>query len=190
MKQLKMLRDLKEIPELYQPEGFTLRNFRPGEELIWVDVCKNGLLGENAGMEAWDHCIVGIEGIVPERDIFFYCDENDTPVATFCVYLLPNGWGNMHMVAAKPEARGHHLGRAIASKTLQELKARLGENGYACLTTDEWRLPAVVGYLRGGYHPVLLEPEMQQRWQGACDAVNIHGIEMWDPDGNPTGIIL
>lgn len=190
MKQLKMLRDLKEIPELYQPEGFTLRKYVPGDEMAWLEICKHGLVEENAGLECWKEFMLDIEGVVPERDVFFYCDAEGVPVATFAVYTLPNGRGNMHMVAAKPEARGNHLGWAIVTKVLQETKDRLGENGYACLTTDEWRNSAVAVYLRGGYHPLLLEPEMQQRWQGACDDVNIHGVEMWDDNGCPTGIVL
>ncbi len=190
MKQLKMLRDLKEIPEVYQPESFTLRKFIPGDEEAWMEICKHGLLEENDGIEQWQKCMLDIEGLVPERDVFFYCDAEGVPVATFAVYTLPNGWGNMHMVAAKPEARGNHLGWAIVTKVLQETQARLGKDGYASLTTDEWRKSAVSVYLRGGYHPLLLEPEMQQRWQGACDDVNFHGVEMWDIDGRPTGIVL
>ena len=65
-----------------------------------------------------------------------------------------------------------------------------GENRLVELTTDDFRVPAVVGYLRGGFHPVLYDEGMEERWRALCDMLNMHGTEMLDIEGKPTGIIL
>jgi len=58
------------------------------------------------------------------------------------------------------------------------------------LTTDDWRIPAIVGYLKAGFHPVLYDEGMEERWRAVCDKLDIHGIEMLDEKGQGTGIIL
>lgn len=190
MKQLRMLRDLEQLPELFNPEGFTLRNFRPGDENVWVEICKHGLLEQTDGVECWARDMLSVP-LVPEKDVFFFCDGDGRPVATFAGYVQENGVGNVHMVAARPEYKGRKLGWAMVTQILHKMKADMPEPGSLLgLRTDDWRRPACVGYLRGGFHPVLFDEGMQERWQEVCDRLNIHGIEMWDLEGNPTGIIL
>jgi len=189
--QLKMLRNLDEIPEVYTPEGFFVRNFREGEEDTWVEICKHGLASESAGRGFWEGSMLVIPTLVPERDVFFICTEDGTPVATFAGYIMENGIANMHMVAALESARGHGLGKTVVTHILAAMKKQMpGKGRLMGLRTDDWRIPAVVGYLKGGFHPVLYDEGMQERWQAVCDNVNIHGVEMWDENGNPTGIIL
>ena len=58
------------------------------------------------------------------------------------------------------------------------------------LTTDDWRIPAIVGYLKGGFQPVEYDEGMVERWTKICNDLNMHGIEMLTEQGEPTGIIL
>lgn len=190
MQQLRMIHKFDHIPDVPVPEGFTVRNFRKGEELIWVGICKNGLLEADAGIEMWEKRIMKtIQD--PEKDVFFICDAEDKPVATYAGYILDDGTGNVHMVAAAPEARGHGLGKFMVSAILKKMdKDVSAETHLLRLRTDDWRIPAVVGYLKGGFHPVLFDEGMQERWQKICGEVHFHGVEMLDLDGNGTGIVL
>ena len=127
----------------------------------------------------------------PEKDVFFVCDETGKPVATFAGYVLADGTGNVHMVAAAPEARGKGLGKYMVSAVLQKMAKEVpAETHMLRLTTHDFRLPAVCGYLKGGFHPVLYDEGMEERWRKVCEELNFHGVEMLNFDGTPTGIIL
>lgn len=188
MTKLKMIHTLKNIPNFTLEEGYTLRFFQPGEEQLWLELCQHGLL-DNMSMENWDTCITAFPTLVPERDLYFICDPSGKPVATTIAFTLPEGDGLLHMVAATPESRGHGLGYAMTVYGIQKL-AKEGEAKLMRLNTDDFRKGAVKVYLRSGFQPVLYDEGMQERWQALCDEFNIHGVEMLDLEGNPTGIIL
>ncbi len=192
MKQLMMYHTLDRIPDVSVQDGFFIRNWQPGEEDVWVEICRCGLCSPDAGREAWDGAILGREGLVPEKDVFFVCRaETGEPAATITGYVHPDGMGDIHMVACRYDARGHKIGEAMLSHAMKKLKAEMpGEGRLVRLTTDDFRVPAVVGYLRGGFHPVLYDEGMEERWRALCDKLAIHGTEMLDLDGRPTGIIL
>ena len=158
MRQLMMIHLLDNIPNKAAPEGFFIRNWTPGEEEIWVEICKYGLLG---------------------------------PVATITGYVREDGVGDIHMVACREDARGHGIGEYMLSHAMRKLKADLPGDGHRVeLTTDDWRIPAIVGYLRGGFHPVEYDEGMFDRWTKICQDIRMHGIEMLTETGERTGIIL
>lgn len=191
MEQLRMINKMNTIPAFSIEEGFSIRFYQEGDIAPWVEICKHGLLGENDGMEAWDTCMLAIKELVPERDVFFVCDKENVPVATSTALVLENGVGLLHMVAAKPEARGHKLGWSMTAYAMNKLDKEMPkENRIVRLKSDDWRLPAVLGYLRAGFQPVLFDVDMDTRWKKICDTLNFHGVEMLDDEGNPTGVIL
>lgn len=191
MQQLMMLHRMEQIADHPIPAGWTIRNWHEGEIGIWTEICKNGLVAPNDTGEAWKQAILGRENLVPERDIFFVCRENDIPEATLTAYVHPDGIGDIHMVAAAPSIRGQNVGRIMLSYGMRKLgremtwRPRITE-----LTTDDHRIPAIVGYLKGGFQPVDYDTDMIERWQKICNALNIHGVEMLNIHGEPTGIIL
>ena len=66
--------------------------------------------------------------------------------------------GRVDFVAADPAHKGHRLGLAVCSAVMRYLADR----GYprAMLTTDDWRLPAIVTYLRVGFRPHYCREDM------------------------------
>ena len=192
MRQLMMIHTLDRVPDIVPEEGFFIRNWKPGEEENWLEICRCGLCAEDAGMGVWDSAILGRETLKPERDTFFVCrKDTGEPVATITGYVMPDGRGDIHMVACKYTARGHKIGEAMLSHAMKKLKAEMpGEGRLVELTTDDFRVPAVVGYLRGGFHPVLYDEGMEERWRALCDMLHMHGIEMLDENGKGTRIIL
>jgi GNAT superfamily N-acetyltransferase len=82
-------------------------------------------------------------------------------------YLIgPERSGGTHVVAADPAHKGHRLGLAVCSGVVRYLADR----GYprAMLTTDDWRLPAIVTYLRVGFRPNYCREDMPGRWRAVC----------------------
>lgn len=191
MEQLRMINKMGTIPPFTIADGYTIRMYQEGDVPAWVDICHHGLIGENEGLEAWDAYMLSIKELVPERDVFFVCDPEGTPIATCTAFIQANGVALMHMLAAKPEARGHKLGWAMTTFSMNKLDKEMPkENRMLRLKSDDWRLPAVLSYLRAGFQPVLFDVDMDTRWQKVCDNLNFHGVEMLDDDGNPTGVIL
>ena len=92
MRQLMMIHLLDAIPDKPVPEGFFIRNWQPGEEMIWVEICKYGLCGPDAGIEAWNGAILDRKTIDPARDVFFVCRQSDgVPVATVTGFVREDG---------------------------------------------------------------------------------------------------
>ena len=192
MKQLMMYHTLDKIPDIPVTPGFFIRNWRPGEEEAWLKIVRCGLSGPDADIGTWNGAILGRENLRPETDTFFVCRAEDgDPVATITGYVHPDGMGDIHMVACRYDARGHKLGEVMLSHAMKKLKNEMpGEGRLVELTTDDFRVPAVVGYLRGGFRPVLYDEGMEERWRALCDMLNMHGTEMLDIEGKPTGIVL
>lgn len=191
MKQLLMISTMTKLPVFKLAEGFSIRTYQPGDEKAWFDICKHGLLGDDDGIECWETCMLAMENLLPERNVFFVCDKTSNEVATGAYFIKNNGEALLHMIGAKPEARGHQLGTSITAYALNKLSNELlGANRTVRLTTDDWRLSAIKAYLLCGFQPVLYDVGMKERWQVVFDKLNVHGLEMLDEFGLPTGIIL
>ena len=191
MKQLNMISRMENIPAFEIENGYTIRMFGTGDEAVWTEICKNGLLGENDGIESFEKCMLSEKGLVPEKDIFFVCDTDGKEVVTCTAFINANNIGHIHMLAAKPEARGHRLGYAMTVYSLNKLDKEVEKDKrMVWLSTDDWRVSAVKAYLNAGLQPVLYDIDMDKRWKDICDKLDIHGIEMVDENGNPTGVML
>lgn len=193
MEQLRMIHTFDQIPAYTLAEGFSIRFYKPdnGDEDVWIALCKNGLLEANDGIEQWKAAILDMVGLEPQRDTFFVCDSNGVPVATTTAFFMDNETPLIHMVAANPEVKGKGLGLSMTLYALHKLKSEMGDRKMlGRLRTDDWRLPAVLCYLRAGFQPVLFDVGMEERWRAICEKLNFHGVEMLDMAGNPTGIIL
>ncbi len=191
MEQLRMIHRMEQIPAYKPVDGFTLRPYAAGEEGLWTEICKFGLLTEEEGIECWDKYMLAMENLIPARDVFLIWDRDGHAVATCTGFVQPAGNGLLHMLAAKPEARGHGLGYSMTAYVLNKLDRELpAERRMVRLKSDDWRLSAVKAYLQCGFQPVLFDVDMDTRWKVICEKLDIHGIEMVDDNGQPTGLIL
>ena len=191
MEQLRMINRMNKIPEVTIADGYTIRMYQDGDIGTWVDICKHGLLQPHEGVEAWDAYMLCFKELVPQRDVFFVCDPKGTPIATCTAFVLNNGEALMHMLAAKPEARGHRLGWSMTAFSLNKLDKEMPKgNRIVRLKTDDWRVSAVRCYLQAGFQPVQFDVDMDKCWKKLCDDLNIHDMEMLNLEGQPTGIRL
>ncbi len=187
MSQLIMFK--KVLPAEY-PEAnadFSFRRFNGSDEdkQAWVDICKGALIGEHNDISAYDRCMTNEVGY-NERYVFIV-ESDGRPVATTSILLWDNNKeARVHMVAAKSECRGKGVGGLLADIA----NAAAYESGCerATLSTDEFRVPAVRSYLRGGFLPVIMDGEMEARWEKWLKENNYENIPAVDKDYNPAKV--
>jgi mycothiol synthase len=151
-----------------EPDYF-LRTFAPGDEAAWI------ALMTRAGFPDWDEerLTAWLPRVLPDGLFLAIHRPTGQVVATAMAVegqeeLHPHG-GELGWVAADPAHRGHGLGRAVCSAVV----ARLLEAGYRriFLKTDDWRLPALVVYLRLGFVPFPYAEDMPERWRKVYEAL-------------------
>ena len=191
MEQLRMIHKLKKLPPYTLAEGFTLRMYQPGDKSAWTDICSYGLLKEEELADGWKNCMDIFETLVAERDVYFICDKSGKAVATSTAFATSETVSLLHMVGALPEARGNGLATSMTAYGIRKMAQEMPDGERMMrLKTDDCRVSAVRAYLLCGFQPVLFDTGMQERWVALCDKLDIHGVEMLDDEGNPTGIIL
>ena len=67
------------------------------------------------------------------------------------------------MVACRETARGKGYGMLLNRIAEYTLKKENMKTAY--LTTDDWRIPAIKGYLKIGFAPDLSTEEFRERWE-------------------------
>ena len=168
------------------PEGYTISQYRtPADKLAWCACCKNGLIEDDAGEEAFDRDITARTDICPERDVFFI-DYQGEHIGTVTAYVFHRDGmtiGDMHMVGIRTDFRGRGLAKYLAQITLGHL-ASFGVH-HIELTTDEWRKGAVKSYLNAGFHPVEYDTGMVERWENELEAIGVDAVEMLRDDTTP-----
>ena len=162
------------------PEGFFVRMFRPGEESVWIDINKCGILGPDAGMESWESMVVKMNGLVPERDILFATLADDIPVATLTAYFRDYCFGVIHMWSARYSFLCRLIGKALLAIGMKKLRETTPPPPFTQLLTDDWRLAAIKVYLDAGFHPVNVSEDMPGRWRKVCETLGIRNVELLD----------
>jgi mycothiol synthase len=157
-------------PEQVLPDGYQLRTYRDEDEAGYLAVM------HAAGFTFFDQEVVQrwLDKVLPDGFFLVVYRSTGQIVATAMAThnpspLHPFG-GELGWVAGSPDHAGKKLGRVVcAAATARFLRA-----GYRriYLKTDDWRLPAIVTYLRLGYVPFLHAPDMAERWQAVCARLN------------------
>lgn len=156
----------EEPPPVHLPPGYTLRTYRRGDEPRFFH------LMALAGWPGWDDEKLQpwLLRIPPECWFMVIHDESGELVASAMGLhdhsdLHPFG-GELGWVAADPAHGGKGLGAAVCAA----VTARLLQAGYTDihLYTEDWRLAALKTYLKLGFLPFLLAPDMAERWRSVC----------------------
>ncbi|MCR5485752.1 MAG: GNAT family N-acetyltransferase, partial [Clostridiales bacterium] len=165
------------------PEGYSITNYSGEDDIAsWIDCCKNGLIGDDAGKEAFVSTIIDHDDLDPFKDVFFLDFDGEHIGTATAVYHPGNRMGEMHMVGIKREYRGKGLIKYLNDVVIDTLLKRGAEFIY--LTTDEWRKAAVKGYLTAGFQPVEYDEGMEERWEKVLTEYDIDSVEMLNEDGS------
>ncbi|MBR2730373.1 MAG: GNAT family N-acetyltransferase, partial [Clostridia bacterium] len=170
------------------PDGFAFSNYQcEADKDAWVEICKNGLVGDDADASAFDGAILDREDVDPFKDVFFL-DYNGEHIGTFTAYIHKDEQvGDFHMVALRTDFRGRGLSKYLSAAACKKLEAE--QCRFILLTTDEWRKGAVKSYLTAGFKPVEYDLNMENRWNAVLEEYGIDSVEMVYEDGTPYKII-
>jgi len=154
-------------PERPLPPGFRVRPYARGDEAAWARLLHdNGELGDwdearVRGMIARDEPKLLLEGA-------FFVEGDHELVATGCTMrhrccvpdreLLEISW-----VGVAPSARGHGLAYVLSRHLLAYWQPRAAADVF--ILTDDWRVPAIVTYLRLGFRPETVHHNQVERWR-------------------------
>jgi mycothiol synthase len=179
---------LAQRPAPVTAPGYELRTYRPGDEDGYLAVMRA------AGFNGFDEEMVAtwVTRALPDG-LFFVAERATgllvaTALATHRPTALHPFGGELGWVAVRPQHRGRRLGTAVCAAAT----ARLLDAGYrrVYLQTDDWRLPALLTYLRLGYVPFLYAADMAERWQSACEALSWpYTPEAWPGNGTEAAAV-
>ena len=189
MAQLKMYRlPADPVEKLILPEGYTVSNYKTEDDkLAWCEICKKGLVDDDAGKEKFDECITSNSDIKLNEDVFFI-DHNGEHIGTITAYHdTKENIGQVHMVGIRTDYRGRGLGKYLNNIAIQHLEKKPVR--FFRLTTDEWRKGAVKSYLTAGFIPVEYNLGMQDRWEKVLEDYNIESVQMVYEDATPYKVI-
>ena len=162
--QLRMMRpDLKDLPPVELPDGYTIRAYQPGDGAHWTRVCVASF-GRKPEDFPFDGMMRRDAPFRPERMFFACCGEE--PVGTTSAWYVPTlmpDAGIVHWVGVVPGHAGRRLGRALVLAALHHMVTE--GRARAILSTDDSRLPAIKSYLNCGFQPLLAHENQRERWR-------------------------
>lgn len=180
MNQLKMIWEKQEIPNYPLSKEYRFRKFKEGDELAWIEVCKQGLVDDIYTIKDFYNKFLAEAG-VDKDSIFFIINQNDDVVATATARKTNDPTkGIVHMVSVRPDFRGKKLSRPI----MMQVMRCFYDTGYesVSLTTDDWRIAAIKIYVDFGFKPILYESDMLTRWEKVLATLSIPEMKAYDID--------
>lgn len=165
---------LADLPPFRLPEGYTCRSFQPGDEAHWERIVKLAFGWERSFRERIQSHFYYRPGRV-----LFLCRDG-VPVATACAWQEPEwgeDWGYLHMVGVDPAFAGQGLGYAVSLAALNRMKEDGKER--AMLETDDFRLPAILTYLKLDFRPDVPDEALLNRWKQAYRELGLpYGVKV------------
>ena len=182
MLQLKMYRKPQNVLFKAAPDGVSVRTYNGTKEdmQLWIDMCKCGILGPDAGEKEYHECITKDTRIDPLNDIYMF--ELDGRVAATITAVIDRETkiGTVHMVDSFEWARGRGIGSYMMFVVLNRLVSEGME--WIQLTTDDFRIAAIKSYIRQGFLPVNNDSDMEERWSKILAEIGMDEIEMLNLD--------
>ncbi|MEX0761358.1 MAG: GNAT family N-acetyltransferase [Dehalococcoidia bacterium] len=160
--QLEMVRpslDRVHVPPM--PEGYDLRQFRPGDETAYEDLFHLAFEDESRLTETIERAL---------EDGFFVVEHVASgELVASCVAMRggsrpsdPSA-GCLGWLVADPSHASRGLGTIVAAVVTNRLAAEGYRRPY--LKTDDFRLAAILIYLKFGWRPFLYREDMESRWR-------------------------
>jgi len=161
--------DLSHLVEPLLTECCSVRTFLPGDEQAWADIMNTGI-GSGWTVETVREQLTGQPQFRPEG--LFFVIRGGRAVASACAWVLDPAereTGILHMVCARPEARGLGLGYALTLMVLRYFRDR----GFrrVRLSTDSSRPSAIRAYLHAGFRPLYEEENDREVWESLMESL-------------------
>lgn len=161
---------LYKCPKIKVPENYKLRNFRKGDEKVYIELMRK------AGFEDWqaEHIQKILSNPLSPEGVHFITFV-DKPIATASALdrtpedkrNIEDLIGELGWVACDPAHRGKKLGKVVCAAVVRLFLLHNFRSIF--LLTDDWRLAAIKTYLELGFEPVRDTAEMRWRWGKVSD---------------------
>ena len=153
--------DLDNVPAIPVPDGYLLRNFRPGDEAALTHIYKVCSLGPSTLGEV-EREIFEHPCFKPER--IFIVENSSEAVATAAAWYEEREpyYGYLHMLGVLPRHRRRKLGLLLTLATIQYTRNEWLSEQH--VTTDDYRETAINLYLNLGYYPLFTHESHPGRW--------------------------
>lgn len=162
-----IINDLKNFLFFKFPAGYTVRNFRKGENLQWAEI--ETAAGEfkdiKSALDRFDREFSPVIEEFKNRCIFLLNKEKriiGTATAWYNPNFLGEYYGRIHWVAIHPEYQGKKLAKPLLSAVIKKL-AQFHSKAY--LTTQTTSYKAVKIYLDFGFEPLQKTEKDAEGWR-------------------------
>lgn len=174
---VEMIRDsLDAVPDYAVPEGFSVRNFRPGDEESWIAIHQNADELLDVTRATFDEAFGYDAEALKDRCFFLVApDGHDvgTGTAWYCTRRgLP--YGRVHWICMVKEYQGRGLAKPLLSTVMKRL-ARSHDRGF--LDTSTGRIPAIGLYLKFGFVPIIDSHEAAEAWRYVATRLSHPALE-------------
>lgn len=162
--------DGKEVKDVPVPEGCRIVRFSELDGALeqWLDIVQYGLSNKKEGADYYKQTMTDLPCYAEDK--CFFVMEGEKAVATLTVVCdREKKEGRIHMVACHEAYRGKGYGtllNRVAEATLKKEGMKT-----ARLRTDDWRIPAIKGYLRIGFFPDLSTEDYKARWKKIYEVI-------------------
>lgn len=164
---------LRRLPEPALVEGYTIRDFEPGDEDGW-----NRLMAASFERDLSEFNFRRMMARHPafRRERVKLAVADDTTLAATASSWVDARFGPdnaiLHWVGTHPGHVGQRLGYEVSLAALQQAGAE--RRGAATLLTDDGRIAAIKTYLRLGFVPVLSHASHADRWGAILKKLGTH----------------
>ncbi|MCC7205120.1 MAG: GNAT family N-acetyltransferase [Phycisphaeraceae bacterium] len=176
--------DMFSVRTVGLPATYTLRAFRPGDEVVWKRLCE---AAEAEGAAASAACVYPFDAdtAASARRVLFLCDEQGVEIACVGCWFDQNHHGKPHgsirWLAVARSHQGRKLGAPLLSAGCQLIK----EMGYPHVVAevDPDRRAAIALLLSFGFVPDAADIEQDQAWQTILKDMNrpLRIIKRYEP---------
>jgi len=164
---LSMIRpDMRNLPDLPLPPGYTMRLYRTGDEPLWIDIVRSGEpfldITDDMFQKEFAHDMPSVE-----RGMYFLAEPGGREVGTTTIWPARNlkgdglDYGRVHWVAIHPDFQGRGLCKPMLSFILKKM-ANCYER--SVLGTSSGRLRALKCYLDFGFLPDMTWDRAREGW--------------------------
>src|SRR5438309_1776444 len=158
--------DLEDILEFELPANYTIRWYRPGDELHWLNIHKEADQYNAITPELFTQQFGSDPGVLEQRQCYLV-NECHAPIGTASAWFddqFEGGpIGRVHWLALLPAYQGHGLSKPLMTAVCRRLR-ELGHTS-AYLSTSSSRSSAIRLYLKFRFLPMIRNEREKEIWE-------------------------
>ena len=158
--------DMDGIPVYPIPEDYSIRLYRAGDKVSWVELQSYADKFNKIDIELFHKSFGHDENSLSQRMFFLLSPDKEiigTAAAWFDNDYHGEKYGRIHWVAIHPNYQGKGLSKPLLSMVCQKL-IQLGHDK-CYLTTSSARIPAINLYFKFGFKAEIISPEDETVWK-------------------------